>query len=223
MSVTAEHLVTSGLTAPPELEAPRARNVVLCERCDAAYERVALARGEVAHCVRCGAALAIASAPDTDRLLALATTAALFFAISAANPILSIEFGGLHTSASLWAAASSLGHGWISGAAIVLGLTMCGIPLLQIGLALWVLVFARLARRAPGCRRVLILLHALRPWSMTEVFVLGVLVAAVKLSSWVHVNTDLGAWTLAGLAATIAILNLEPAAAWWQLLEEPPR
>jgi len=200
-----------------------AADIVVCPHCDAAYQRVPLAAGESAHCRRCGTSLRLAPAPDPDRLLALVITAAVLFAIASANPILSIEFGGMHRSASVWLSALSLEHGWIAGAAIVLALTMACIPLLQILLLLWILGFARIGRRAPGCRQGMVLLHALRPWSMTEVFLLAVLVAIVKLSSWVHVAANAGAWALAGLAATITLLNAQPPAMWWRLLDERPR
>jgi paraquat-inducible protein A len=199
-----------------------AHALVVCAHCDAAYRRVSLAPDETAHCRRCGASIA-APEPDTDRLLALAATAAVLFAIATTNPILSVQFGDLSARASVWLAALSLGHGWITGAAIVLGLTMCCIPLLQIVLLLWLLAFARLGRRAPGCRQTLILLHALRPWSMTEVLLLAVLVAIIKLSSWVHVAVNVGAWALAGLAGILALLNAQPPATWWQFLDERPR
>jgi len=197
--------------------------LILCTHCDAAYRRIALRPGERAHCRRCGSRMASGAHPDADRYLAVALTAAVLYAIAAVSPILSIEFGGVHTSASLWAAAVSLGHGWITGAAIVLGLTVCCIPLLQIVVLLWVLTFARLGRLAPAGGRALTLLQALRPWSMTEVFLLAVLVAIVKLSGWVHVSLDSGAWALAGLAGTLALLNSQSPHAWWRLLEEPPR
>jgi paraquat-inducible protein A len=197
--------------------------IIVCAHCDAVYRRVPVAPGESAHCRRCGASLALTPKPDADRLLALALSAAVLFAIASANPILSIEFGGLLRSASLWLSASSLEHGWITGAAIVLGLTTACIPLVQILLLLWILGFARAGRRAPGCRQLMLVLHALRPWSMTEVFLLAVLVATVKLSGWVHVSADAGAWALAGLAVILTLFNAQPPVTWWQFLDEPAR
>ena len=203
--------------------AEEARGLIVCAHCDAAYRSVPVSARQSAHCRRCGAALALTPQPDADHLLALTLTAAVLFAIASTQPILSIEFGGLSRSASVWLSALSLEHGFIAGAAFVMGLTMAAIPLVQIALLLWILGFARAGRRAPGCREGMVVLHALRPWSMTEVFLLAVLVAIVKLSSWVHVSADAGAWALAGLAVTLALLNAQPPETWWRLLAERPR
>jgi paraquat-inducible protein A len=204
-------------------EAGDTHGITVCAHCDAAHRCVPVAADESAHCHRCGAALALNPKPDADRLLALTISAAVLFAIASANPILSIEFGGISRSANIWLSASSLEHGWITSAAIVLGLTMACIPLMQILLLLWILGFARAGRRAPGCRQAMLVLHALRPWSMTEVFLLAVLVAIVKLAGWVHVSVDAGAWALAGLAVILTLLNAQPPVTWWQFLDEPAR
>jgi paraquat-inducible protein A len=93
------------------------------------------------------------------------------------------------------------------------------LPLLQIGLLLWLLTFASVGRRAPGFRRALVALHHSRPWSMTEVFLLGALVAIVKLSGWVHVTPGIGIWALAGLIVLLTILSVVEPRFWWTLLE----
>ncbi|MBV9725938.1 MAG: paraquat-inducible protein A [Gammaproteobacteria bacterium] len=194
--------------------------LIICAHCGAAHRRVPVLASEAAYCRRCGAALALTAKPDVERLLALTLTAALLFAITSTTPILSIEFGGVRKSASIWLSALSLEHGWITGAAMVLGLTSACIPLMQILILLWMLGFAGAGRRAPGARHGLLVLHALRPWSMTEVFLLAVLVVIVKLSSWVHVSADAGAWALAALAVTLTLLNMQAPATWWQILDE---
>jgi paraquat-inducible protein A len=152
-------------------------------------------------------------------LLALTATAAVLFLIANANPILSIELGGMHTQANGWTAALSMEHGWTAWDAAVLALTIFVAPLLQVALLLWLLTFAWLGLRAPGLRAVLVTLHRLRPWSMTEVLLLGALVAIVKLSGWVHVLPGPGIWALSGLTFLLAILSLVDTRSWWTLTE----
>lgn len=131
--------------------------------------------------------------------------------------MLSIDFAGIHTQANVWQAAASLQSGWISGAGIALALTMALVPMLQIVLLLWVLACAQWGQRAPGLRAALVVLHRLRPWSMTEVFLLGVLVVIVKLSSWVPVSAGVGLWSLGALTVILTLLNLKEAHIWWSL------
>ena len=67
----------------------------------------------------------------------------------------------------------------------------------------------------------LVTLHRSRPWSMTEVFLLGALVAIVKLSGWVHVTPGVGIWGLASLTILLTILSLVEPKSWWSLLQIP--
>ena len=97
------------------------------------------------------------------------------------------------------------------------------VPMLQITLLLWVLAFASVALRAPAYRYALVVLHRLRPWSMTEVFLLGALVAIVKLSAWVHVVPGEGIWALGGLTILLAILSRYDSRAWWDIAERAGR
>jgi paraquat-inducible protein A len=54
---------------------------------------------------------------------------------------------------------------------------------------------------------------------MTEVFLLGALVAIVKLSGWVHVTPGTGIWALASLTVLLTILNMVEPRFWWTLLQ----
>jgi paraquat-inducible protein A len=190
---------------------------IICRDCDTVYRSVSLRRGDVALCRRCGSSLAryYSASPETG--LALALAAAILFAIANLTPILSIEVAGVETKANIWYAVRSMQEGWISVAALGLALTTFLIPLLQIALLLWVLTFVALSRRPPGFRTVMTLLHGLRPWSMTEVFLLGALVAVVKLASWVPITAGAGIWALAGLTVVLALLGRCDAASWWSI------
>ena len=52
---------------------------------------------------------------------------------------------------------------------------------------------------------------------MTEVFLLGALVAMVKLSSWVSVVAGVGLWALAALTIILAVLSKYESRSWWAL------
>ena len=62
------------------------------------------------------------------------------------------------------------------------------VPLAQILAFLYVLVPVRMGLRAPGQEALFRILTALRPWGMSEVFVLGAIVALVKLSAEAEVS-----------------------------------
>jgi paraquat-inducible protein A len=200
---------------------PTSTKLMICPDCDSVHRLVPLGSGEVACCMCCDAVLARRRGLQVNEVLALTVAAAILFVIANVTPVLTIEVGGMHTEANISTAALSMDSGWISGAALVLAATTFLVPLLQISLLLWLLAFSSAARRVPGFRIVLVALHRLRPWSMTEVFLLGALVAIVKLSSWVRVVPGDGIWALAGLTIILTILSRVDPRAWWNLAERP--
>jgi paraquat-inducible protein A len=171
----------------------------------------------VALCRRCDAVLARHFGANADTGLALVCAAAIFFAIANLTPILSIDVAGMQTEANIWFAVRSLQQGWISVAALGLAFTTFLIPAVQIALLFWVLLFVRLEHRPPGFAPIMRLLHRMRPWSMTEVFLLGALVAIVKLANWVPVAAGVGIWATAALTAVLALLGRCDPASWWSI------
>jgi paraquat-inducible protein A len=191
--------------------------MLICRDCDTVYRAIPLQRGDVALCRRCNAILARYFAADVESGLALVIAAAIFFAIANLLPILSIEVAGVETRANIWFAVRSLTQGWIAVAAFGLAFTTFLIPAVQIALLFWVLLFACLGLRPPGFGPIMKLLHRMRPWSMTEVFLLGALVAIVKLANWVPITAGAGIWAMAALTTVLALLGRCDPASWWSI------
>lgn len=194
--------------------------LVACEHCDSVYRRCTLAAGEVARCRRCDAVLARANPLDVDRWLALTVTTAVVFLIANVCPIVRISLNGMHRQATLWEFAWALAQGSVAPLAIVAGLVMILVPLAQIVLLSWVLSYARVGRRAPGFARALRTLACLRPWSMVEVAIFGILVAIIKLVSLVEVTLGAGVWATAALMVLLTVIAHRDLSALWDQTEE---
>jgi len=193
--------------------------LVACEHCDSVYRRCTLAAGEVARCRRCDAVLARANPLDVDRWLALTVTTAVVFLIANVCPIVRISLNGMHRQATLWEFAWALARGSVAPLAIVAGLVMILVPLAQIALLSWVLSYARVGRRAPGFARALRTLACLRPWSMVEVAIFGILVAIIKLVSLVEVTLGAGVWATAALMVLLTVIAHRDLSALWDQTE----
>jgi len=194
--------------------------LVACEHCDSVYRRCTLAAGEVARCRRCDAVLARANPLDVDRWLALTITTAVVFLIANVCPIVRISLNGMHRQATLWEFAWALAQGSVAPLAMVAGLVMILVPLAQIVLLSWVLSYARVGRRAPGFARALRTLARLRPWSMVEVAIFGILVAIIKLVSLVEVTLGAGVWATAALMVLLTVIAHRDLSALWDQTEE---
>jgi paraquat-inducible protein A len=192
---------------------------IICEHCDSMFESVPLARGQKSQCTRCGAVLERAQRMSIQSLFALALTAAMLFILANAFPVISISMEGLSNQATLWASVEALAQGRITPMAAVTGLTIILAPLLQIALLCWLLGFATAGRAAPGFKACMRALEHLRPWSMLEVCLLGILVAIVKLAGMLDVHPGVGLWALAMLTVLLILISGKDIRRLWDDLE----
>ena len=199
------------------------QSLIICEHCDSVYRRPALARRQTAHCLRCGALLERGRHLNTDQLLALTLAAAILFMFANAFPIMQIGLQGLSNETTLWGTVEALVYGRITPIALVAGLSIIFAPGLQIILLAWVLVHARSGRIAPGFRACMRALEHLRPWSMLEVCLLGILVAIIKLAGMLDVHPGIGLWAMAILTILILLIAGRDVRALWDELGVEPR
>lgn len=181
--------------------------LTICEQCDAVYRRPALARGARARCARCGAALFASRRSSPQTLIALATAGVVVFLIANAYPIVAIELGGEHTQTTLLGAIAHTSVNGLLPLSAVAAISLFIFPLLQILGTLYVLLPLE---RGVRPKYFVIAMHALqrlRPWSMVEVFLLGSLVALVKLSATSTVIPGIGLWAFAALTLILTALS----------------
>lgn len=195
--------------------------LIVCMHCDTVCRRQALRRREIARCERCDAVLYRGSRLELDQWLALTITAAIAFIIANVFPLISISLQGIHNDATLWEAMVALAYGSAAPIAVPAVLSVIVIPFMQITGLGWVLAFARIGRRPPGFIGLMKMLTALRPWSMVEVCLLGILVAVVKLSSYLDVIPEVGLWGTAILTILIAIIANSNLHWLWELIDHP--
>ncbi|RIX42608.1 MAG: paraquat-inducible protein A [Rhodocyclales bacterium GT-UBC] len=193
---------------------------VICEHCDSVYRRIALQAGQAARCPRCLAPLYRASRLDAQRWLALTIAAGIVFLIANLCPLVRISLQGLHNEATLWQSAAALAQGPVALIALPAALSIIVVPFLQIVLLGWVLAFACRRRRAPGFAPALRLLGLLRPWSMVEVCLLGILVAIIKLSGFLEVAPGPGIWAMAVLMVLITLIANRDVHWLWEMVDD---
>lgn len=190
---------------------------IICKHCDSLYTRKSVRPGEAAYCPRCRAVLYRGSWLSLEQWFALTLTAALFFIIANVFPVLEIGFHGQSQAATLWQTAMALAHSYASPLAIPVALLMIICPFLQILLLGWVLFHACRKKAAPGFASAMRLLAGLAPWSMAEVALLSILIAAIKLSGLVEITTGPGTWALLGLCLLLPVINHQDFQPLWTL------
>lgn len=189
--------------------------LIACDMCAAIHRRQPLQADETASCSRCGAALWRHSRLAPAGWLAIALTALIMFWIANAYPIAAMSVQGRVQQATLFQALVLTWQQGRPGVALMSGLTACVLPLLQILLLTWVLAGLAQARRVPGFALALRWLGLLRPWCMVPVFVLGIVVAVVKLAGMAAVAPAPGLIGYAVLTVLLTMLGrLSPHVLW---------
>ncbi len=193
----------------------------ICEDCDTVHRRRPLSRGEVARCACCGAELDRHHGLGVNELLALVLTSGIVFVVANVWPIVTLGLNGQHVSARLWGVILAM---WERGApivAVIAAATLFFFPALRMLLLGLVLVQARRGRRGAGFRPAMVALHYLRPWTMNEVFVLGTLVAIVKVRAYFEVATNPGLYGYVALMMLITVFSGVDLRRLWELAREP--
>ncbi len=192
------------------------RPLIACESCDQLYQTVPLPRGHHAACGCCGQRLYGRGRDSLERTLALSIAAGILLVMANAFPFMTVSLQGQvqenHIATGVVALAQS---GYAPLAALVL-LTTVVAPLLEISLHIWAILPVLLRARTPGVVAAARLSSQLATWSMLEVYLLAVIVAAVKLAMMATVSLNAGSYAFFGLIVllTAARFTLEPEALW---------
>lgn len=187
------------------------RALTACHECDLLQREPILSPGGVACCRRCNAVLFRHIPDSVDRGLAFTLGAAILFIIANMFPIVGLEVQGIANATSLYGAVVTIWKNDMEGVASLVFVTTILIPAMEMSLMLYVLLPLKLGQVPQGLAPILRVLQSVRPWSMTQVFILGVLVALVKLQHLAHVVPGIALWSFGGLilllTAAVASFN----------------
>ncbi len=148
-----------------------------CHECDLLHRLKPIPRGTVARCSRCGAVLSRHRPNSLERTLALTVAGLILFALANTFPFLAMTMEGQYRQIVLLTGIKELYLQGMQEIAILVLLTTVVTPLLHLTGLLYVLVPLKLNRMAPAIWWVFRWVRRLQPWSMLEVFMLGILVA----------------------------------------------
>jgi paraquat-inducible protein A len=206
----------------PAADAGR-RHLIACICCDAVYQRTDLAEGERAQCLRCGGTLYRESTRAYHRLLPLVVTALILFLVSNVFPIVEMDLKGIHTQTTLWGAVQALyADRNMALVALLVFATTILFPLAEMLMMLYLLAPMARHRLPAGFEHVLRCIQRTRPWGMIEVYLLGVVVTLVKLSSVADIVPGAALWSFSALVVVMAVmLSFDPRDLWQYVKKEP--
>lgn len=198
--------------------------LIACPTCDLLHSVEPLHTDCVAKCSRCHTHL-ISPKPETyDRTIALSVSTVILMCAALAFPFLGMSRAGLSSEASILGLAATISDGWYHLLAIFLVLFVVGIPILRTALLMYTIAPLRYGKEPYlYSKRAFSWAETLIPWSMTEIFILGTVVALVKIGGMAKIQFGVSFWLFCILVAVIAFQNAS-VCRWtiWQAIRKSP-
>lgn len=138
------------------------------------------------------------------RTLAYTLASVVLFVISNIFPIFAIEIKGNGSTINLAGAVRYLWNEQMQSVSLLVFLTTMLIPAFELITMTYVLLSLKLRRIPAGHAVLMRMLRVVKPWGMVEVFLLGVLVSLVKLTSSFKVIPGIALWSFGGVTLLLA-------------------
>ena len=201
--------------------------MIECVDCGLSQAQPVLTVGQSAFCRRCDARLARYYTPGHQTSTALALAALALLLVANVKPFLHFAFHGRQSTAYLWSGIEMLWETSYPPLALLVGGTVILVPLVLVGGVVFVSGSLGLGYGPAYLGGLYRWLRKLRSWAMLEVFLLGVLVAVVKLGELASIGLGIGfyAFVASSLLMLGAWETLDPQAVWARVDAslDPPR
>ncbi len=200
-------------------------DLLACPHCDTLHHAATPPSGGRLKCRRCGAVMLTNRPHALDRTVAGSFATVILMVGAMLFPFLELSTYGLHREASVLDAALAFSSGLMAPLAVGVGMLIIVIPLIRATALTYVILPLRLGRPpAPGATEAFRLAAQLKPWAMAEIFIIGVVVALVKVAGMASISLGPAFWALAFLVVLV-ILEGASLCEWtvWQTLERTRR
>lgn len=197
--------------------------LTVCHECDLVNRVPTLPEKATARCPRCGAVLHRHKRDCVRRTLALTLAGVVLFAVANTFPFLGFQLQGDLTQTTLITGVVQLYAAGELGMATLVFVTSIAAPALRLASLLYLFLPLYLNRTPRYLAPLLILVERLNPWSMIEVFMLGILVALVKLAGMATIVPGAALWSFAVLILVMAGISavMDPGEVWERLEAQP--
>ena len=209
------------MPAAPLAPARISRHTRECPDCGLVQGLPAARTGQTIRCSRCNGWLRTVRADPVRTAFACAVASAALYLIALFTPMMTLNVIGRTNTVSLLSGPIALNEADTALGAIgmLVGLTTVLVPGLVIGSDL--VLFTGILR-TPASRTVRFLLrmrHRVRPWAMTEVYMLGIFVAYTRLIALAQVDIQPAIYALAAMMVLLIATDsaFDAAGIWEQM------
>lgn len=225
-----DHLSSGAASEPPSSSHGQAhassgsrRRLRACHECDWVSALPPLSPGDKANCPRCGHTLAQRHFRPAERSLALALSSLVALAIALSFNFVRFEFSGIGNRINLLETVTAMISFDQSIVAICVVLAIVVLPTLYLCGVVWLQIGLLQRDPLPASRQIARSLVHLHPWMMADVFVIGALVALIKVGGLADISIGISFWAFC-LYAVLLLLTMQSIDSdwlWFSLAPEP--
>jgi len=193
--------MTQSLTTAKNLSCAELNQAyIACHICDALWSRPQLDHVGRAVCLRCGSTLLNDRFHSVERTVALTLAGLILFIVAIFFPFLHLERAGVSNRISIIDAVYVLWLNRMYALSVASALFILVFPLFQL-VVFFTLSLLQLRRRPLNYFHALALRFTYRiaPWSMAEIFMIGVIVSLVKVGELADITVGPAFWAMASL------------------------
>jgi paraquat-inducible protein A len=195
---------------------------IACHECDLIHNIPPLPARATARCIRCDSVLLQSKANSVDRTLAWTISGLILYVVAITFPFLAIKSGSMVQETGLLSGIHQLFEQGIIPLAVLVLLTCVLIPLIQMLSLLYVFIPLKLNFRVRFAVPVFRIFQHVKPWSMMEIYMLGILIAMVKLAKMATIVPGMAviAFGLLIFVLNFAITAVDARIVWERLTSE---
>ncbi|MEL6959921.1 MAG: paraquat-inducible protein A [Pseudomonadota bacterium] len=200
--------MTEPSASPDETTKLDPSTLIGCPNCDQVYHVREVKTGERATCHRCHTVLIAPRATALTQVLAF-TLANLVLVVAAVfYPFLEISAAGIVNAVSLLDVATSFRSGTLVAVSVASVAMIVLVPLTRMILVFYVVAPLAMDRR-PGAYAATAFRVAqeLKPWAMTEIFIIGCAVALVKVADLAQLQFGIAFWMFIALSIFVVFVD----------------
>ena len=178
-----------------------------CHDCDLIQRLPHMSDAGTVQCIRCGAVLHQKKRNSIERTLALTMAGLILFGLANSFPFLAFKLEATVRQTTLLTGIQELYTQGMPELAVIVLLTTIIVPLGQMLCILYILLPLRFRKIPRGLPRVFRFVHHLQPWSMMEVFMVGILVSVVKLAKMAKIVPGISLFSFLALIFVLAAMT----------------
>ncbi len=195
-------------------------HLIACSDCDLLLKRTNLKTGHSLACPRCGNSLGKAKENSVSKTLALSVTALFLYIPAMFLPLLNLEALGLHDSGNVIESIAVFGQSGYYFVGFVFAFSAMLFPLLLIGSVFLLSVSLFCGCYPKWLKKVFRFYIHIEEWAMLEVYLLGIIIAIIKMKGMAQVSYEAGFFCFLLLVLmAVAMNSVLDRDLFWKLIE----